>query len=140
VTSFPDTFQSLFRTIALRHTKDALVDELKLPFQKRVIVTVPFTPIEEQHYGQMFQRMCDECGFSKEGGPLSGDINFHSTALIEKMRSWLVRLRQTCLHPEVGGMNRRALGQGDGPLRTVAEGNSSLSFRGLYSFHQSSKL
>lgn len=31
----------------------------------------------------------------------------------------LVRLRQTALHPEVGGRNRQALGQKDGPLRTV---------------------
>lgn len=31
----------------------------------------------------------------------------------------LVRLRQTCVHPEVGGRNRRALGRNDGPLRTV---------------------
>ena len=124
MTSFPNTFQSLFGTIALRHTKDVLVDELKIPFQKRVIVTVPFTPIEEQHYGQLFQRMCDECGFTREGAPLADDINLQSFALVEKMRSWLVRLRQTCLHPEVGGLNRRALGQGDGPLRTVAEGIS----------------
>lgn len=31
----------------------------------------------------------------------------------------LVRLRQTCVHPEVGGRNRRALGRNDGPLRTM---------------------
>ena len=31
----------------------------------------------------------------------------------------LVRLRQTALHPEVGGRNRQALGQKDGPLRTI---------------------
>jgi E3 ubiquitin-protein ligase SHPRH len=35
------------------------------------------------------------------------------------MRRWLVRLRQTALHPEVGGRNRRTLGAKDGPLRTV---------------------
>jgi E3 ubiquitin-protein ligase SHPRH len=37
------------------------------------------------------------------------------------MRRWLVRLRQTILHPEVGHRNRRALGQKDGPLRTVEQ-------------------
>lgn len=35
------------------------------------------------------------------------------------IRVRLVRLRQTCVHPEVGGRNRRALGRNDGPLRTV---------------------
>lgn len=35
----------------------------------------------------------------------------------------LVRLRQTCVHPQVGERNRRALGLGrkDGPLRTIDE-------------------
>ncbi|KAI7565879.1 hypothetical protein KC346_g21152, partial [Hortaea werneckii] len=37
------------------------------------------------------------------------------------MRTWLARLRQTCLHPQVGGRNRKALGRGQGPLRTVSE-------------------
>jgi E3 ubiquitin-protein ligase SHPRH len=37
------------------------------------------------------------------------------------MRDWLARLRQTCLHAEIGARNRRALGRGNGPLRTVDE-------------------
>lgn len=37
------------------------------------------------------------------------------------MRRWLTRLRQTVLHPQIGSLNRRALGQKDGPLRTVEQ-------------------
>jgi E3 ubiquitin-protein ligase SHPRH len=82
---------------------------------------MPFTAIEEQHYQSMFQQMCDDCGFDLQGAPLSDDWDPDDPHLIEKMRSWLVRLRQTALHPEVGTRNRRALGHKDGPLRTIDE-------------------
>jgi E3 ubiquitin-protein ligase SHPRH len=82
---------------------------------------MPFTAIEEQHYQSMFQQMCDDCGLNLQGAPLSDDWDPDDPQLIEKMRSWLVRLRQTALHPEIGTRNRRALGHKDGPLRTVNE-------------------
>ncbi|KAI9842134.1 MAG: hypothetical protein M1838_003253, partial [Thelocarpon superellum] len=115
------TLQDIFGQIALRHTKEQLRDELQLPPQKRVVITVPFTPVEEQHYAHIFQQMCDDCGLDLEGAPLHDNWNPDEPGTIEKMRRWLTRLRQTCLHPEVGGQNRRALGHKDGPLRTVAE-------------------
>jgi E3 ubiquitin-protein ligase SHPRH len=80
---------------------------------------MPFTPVEEQHYQSLFQQMCEDCGFDIKGSPVSEDWDPEDPGHIEKMRSWLVRLRQTALHPEVGGRNRRALGRKQGPLRTV---------------------
>lgn len=65
--------------------------------------------------------MCDDCGLNVNGRPLDEAWDPTSAKTVEKMRSWLARLRQTVLHPSVGGRNRRALGQGKGPLRTVAE-------------------
>ena len=114
-------FRQIFRTLALRHTKDQIKDDLQLPPQRRVVITVPFTQIEEQHYSTMFGQMTEDCGLNLDGTPRIDDWNPDSPATIEKMRSWLSRLRQTCLHPEVGARNRRALGNGKGPLRTVAE-------------------
>jgi E3 ubiquitin-protein ligase SHPRH len=61
--------------------------------------------------------MCDECGLDSQGAPLVD--TWDRDAVSDTMRRWLVRLRQTVLHPEVGGRNRRALGTKDGPLRTV---------------------
>lgn len=84
------------------------------------MITVPFTQIEEQHYSTMFGQMSEDCGLNLDGTPGTDDWNPDSPATTEKMRNWLVRLRQTCLHPEVGARNRRALG-GKGPLRTVGE-------------------
>ncbi|KAI9800596.1 MAG: hypothetical protein M1833_003254 [Piccolia ochrophora] len=115
------SFQMMFSQITLRHSKDQVREELRLPPQKRVVVTVPFTQIEEQHYGNLYQQMCDDCGLDKDGAPTDGQWDPDDAVVIERMRRWLTRLRQTCLHPEVGGRNRRALRLGGGPLRTVSE-------------------
>ncbi|KAL9614149.1 MAG: hypothetical protein Q9167_001359 [Letrouitia subvulpina] len=116
-----DVFRQLFGNIALRHTKDQIRDEIVLPTQKRIVITVPFTPIEEQHYATIFSQMCEDCGLDANGNPLTDSWDPNAPAMIEKMRSWLTRLRQTCLHAEVGRANRRALGSRKGPLRMVSE-------------------
>ncbi|KZF24694.1 hypothetical protein L228DRAFT_228741 [Xylona heveae TC161] len=116
-----DAFRSIFEALALRHTKDLVRDDLRLPPQTRLVITVPFTQIEEQHYSHVFQQMCDDCGLDTDGGPLSASWDPDNPTTIEKMRGWLRRLRQTCLHPEVGGINRRALGYHNAPLRSVGE-------------------
>ena len=120
VTHHKSIFKRIFRAIALRHTKHQIKDDLQLPPQRRLVITLPFTQIEEQHYSTMFGEMTEECGLNIDGTPRTNDWDPDSPTIIERMRNWLVRLRQTCLHPEVGARNRRALG-GKGPLRTVGE-------------------
>lgn len=120
-TSFQHVFKNITSTIALRHNKDRVRSELRLQPQKRVVITVPFTAIEEQHYAELYEQMCKECGFDASGAPDSDDFDPDDVRLIEKMRSWLTRLRQTCLHPEVATKNRRVLGTRGGPLRSIAE-------------------
>lgn len=108
-------------TIAIRHSKNLVREDLRLPSQTRHTITVPFTAIEEQHYNQLFQEMCEDVGLDRYGGPLDERWDPTASSTIEKMRMWLNRLRQTCLHPEVGGRNRRALGRTGGPLRSVMQ-------------------
>jgi E3 ubiquitin-protein ligase SHPRH len=117
ITSNKHEFRKLFGWLALRHSKQSVRDELKLPAQRRYVITMPFTPIEEQHYQELFNQMCAASGVDAEGTPLFDEWDPDTYA--DAMRRWLVRLRQTALHPEVGGRNRRALGGKDGPLRTV---------------------
>lgn len=114
-------FHQLFGQIALRHTKAQIREDLQLPPQKRVVITVPFTAVEQQHYTTMFSQMCEAVGVQSDGSPRNDEWDPDDPQTIQAMRDWLVRLRQTCLHPQVGGRNRRALGKGQGPLRTVAE-------------------
>ena len=117
--------KSMFRRMlcrtAIRHSKENVREDLRLPPQSRHTITVPFTAIEEQHYAQLFHEMCEECGLNRDGAPLTDDWDPDSSPIVEKMRTWLTRLRQTCLHPEVGGRNRRALGRSGGPLRSVLQ-------------------
>jgi E3 ubiquitin-protein ligase SHPRH len=114
-------FGALMGEIAIRHSKEFVRDDLRLPPQSRQTITVPFTAIEEQYYGQMFTQMCEEVGLDGKGAPLDDEWDPSSQKVTESMRQWLVRLRQICLHPEVGGRNRRALGRNGGPLRTVLQ-------------------
>lgn len=115
------SFYAIFNHITLRHTKDKVRNDLRLPPQKRAVITIPFTAIEEQNYADMVRQMCDECWLGPEGEPLDADSDPTSPETLERMREWLVRLRQTCLHAHVGRKNRRALGTRNGPLRTVHE-------------------
>ena len=121
VKHYRDVLTQIFQTITLRHTKSQIKNDLRLPRQKRIVINVPFTTIEEQHYSSLFQQMADDCGLDLNGGPTREDWSPEDQLVTERMRTWLVRLRQTCLHPEVGSRNRRALGNSKGPLRTVAE-------------------
>ncbi|EXJ79381.1 hypothetical protein A1O3_08883 [Capronia epimyces CBS 606.96] len=115
-------FREMLKEVAMRHTKDFVREDLRLPPQSRHTITIPFTPIEEQHYAQLLQELCEDCDVDRTGAPLNDDWDPDSPATVEKMRTWLTRLRQTCLHPEVGGRNRRALGRTtNGPLRTVEQ-------------------
>ncbi|KAH9860799.1 hypothetical protein J1614_012132, partial [Plenodomus biglobosus] len=115
------SFKAIFQQIALRHSKDKIRDELSLPPQKRVVITVPFTAIEDQHYTELMRQMCDACWLTSEGLPLEEGRDASDPEIIERMREWLVRLRQTCLHANVGRKNRKALGARNGALRTVHE-------------------
>lgn len=116
-----DIFKEIFGRICLRHTKEQIREEIQLPPQKRVIISIPFTQIEEQHYLTRYQEMCDDCGMNQDGSPLVDTWDPRSPITIQKMRNGLSRLRQTCLHPDIGAKNRHLLGGRRGPLRTVAE-------------------
>ncbi|MCJ1306418.1 hypothetical protein MMC25_000060 [Agyrium rufum] len=114
--------KQLFNRIALRHSKALVKDQIHLPLQKRMVVTLPFQQVEEQHYSDLFEEMCEDCSFDSSGVSLNDDQHDSNTStVLMKMQTWLLRLRQNCLHPEVGTHNRRALGRKEGPLRSVAD-------------------
>ena len=121
ITNHRHLFRQIFGRIALRHTKAQIREDLHLPPQKRVVITVPFSAVEQQHYTTLFNQMCEDVGLKNDGSPTADEWDPDDPKTSEAMRTWLIRLRQTCLHPQVGGRNRRALGKGQGALRTVAE-------------------
>lgn len=114
----PDTFRQIFGKLSLRHTKNDVRDEIFLPPQKRIVITIPFTHVEEENYNFFFERMIRECMITPEGCPALDEPGDREI-IIGKMRVWLTRLRQICSHAQVGRGNRRA---GNVELRTVEEG------------------
>ncbi|KAL4985044.1 peptide N-acetyl-beta-D-glucosaminyl asparaginase amidase A-domain-containing protein [Aspergillus falconensis] len=117
--TFKPVLARIVNTITLRHNKDLIRKELHLPPQKRVVITVPFTAVEEQSYRQLYEEMCVDCGLDLSGSPRNNDWNPNDPLVIDKMRSWLVRLRQSCLYPT--GNRRRGFAAGNGPLRSVSD-------------------
>ncbi|KAI5461114.1 SNF2 family N-terminal domain-containing protein [Mariannaea sp. PMI_226] len=113
-------FRQLFNSISLRHTKSLVRDELHLPSQKRFVISMPFTAVEEQHYQSLYREMAEACDLSLDGAPKIDE--WEPEDYEEEMRTWLNRLRQTALHPEVAVYNRRALGHSKSrPMRTIDE-------------------
>ncbi|OHW90998.1 SNF2 family helicase [Colletotrichum incanum] len=110
-------FRSLFGSIALRHTKQLVRHEIAVPPQKRFVITLPFTAVEEQYYSEMFKNMARRCGVDILGAPLQPDWTLEHYE--NEMRTWLNRLRQSALHPEI--VQRRGTGRKIGPMRTVEE-------------------
>ncbi|RKF56708.1 putative ATP-dependent helicase [Erysiphe neolycopersici] len=117
ITSHKHEFSKIIRRIAIRHSKQSVRDELKLPFQRRFVITMSFTLVEEQNYLELFKEMCNEVGLDDKGRPLNKGWEIENYC--EIMRRWLCRLRQTVLHPQIGSKNRKALGHRDGSLRTI---------------------
>lgn len=120
VTNHRHLFKRIFRSIAMRHTKSQVRDQLQIPQQKRIVMTMSFSAIEQQAYTALLTEMCEAVGVHDNGSPKIEDWDPKYPQTLEAMRTWLVRLRQSCLHPQVGGRNRKALG-GKGPLKTVAQ-------------------
>lgn len=121
IKSNQDGFRRLFNQLSLRHSKRLVRHEIDIPAQKRYVITMPFTAVEEQHYQNLFREVIEACGLDTQGSPIHEGWDPEDPGVLEGMRTALDRLRQTALHPEVGHRNRRALGHRKGPMRTVAE-------------------
>ncbi|SPQ21138.1 c4c1990a-724a-49be-92d0-f7bf28fa9aea [Thermothielavioides terrestris] len=115
------SFRKIFNQISMRHSKSLVRSEIAIPAQKRFVVSMPFTAVEEQHYQTLFEELAETCGLDARGNPLQADWDPEDPTVQSAMRVALDRLRQTVLHPEVGNRSGRALGKRAGPMRTVAE-------------------
>ncbi|ETS80376.1 hypothetical protein PFICI_07905 [Pestalotiopsis fici W106-1] len=106
-----DYFTQLFNRLALRHTKHAVRSELVLPPQRRYVITMPFTAVEEQNYRSRFKREAESLGLYENGVPIvPADWDANKPSTIDQMRRALATLRQTVLHPQLGPERARALG------------------------------
>ncbi|RLV90133.1 putative ATP-dependent helicase IRC20 [Spathaspora sp. JA1] len=97
-------FVRLFNRICLRHTKAMVHDDIKLPIQHRILLTIPFNAIEQDFYNQKFEECLSNIGLNANGEPISPDWE-PSGLVLQYMRLWLIRLRQICNSPQIGMIN-----------------------------------
>ncbi|CAO3571022.1 unnamed protein product [Mortierella alpina] len=107
---FRSTFISSYQRIMHRYAKKDVVQELALPRQMRIIYGIRFTDVERANYNEKWEQCLAECSLDNVSDN-SGEA--------ESLQNWLVRLRQTCCHPQIGSRNKDALGKTN--LRTIDE-------------------
>ncbi|KTW30000.1 E3 ubiquitin-protein ligase IRC20 [Pneumocystis jirovecii RU7] len=101
-------FISLFSSITCRHTKKYIGDQIVFPKQEKTILLLDFTPIEEHNYSFLLKQALEDIGFNDQKDPINLNWNFDDFK--DKMKQWLLRLRQTCCHMQVGSINKMNLG------------------------------
>lgn len=96
-------FVRIWLQLAIRHTKRMVHDDIKLPPQHRVLLTIPFTEVEQDKYNELLARAL---------GPVpDGGVNL-SPSDCTHLRSWLVKLRQLCGNLQVGKLVKTQLVRG----------------------------
>lgn len=104
-------------TLTTRHLKVGVRDEMTLPAQRRYIMPIDFTAVEQAYYDSVWQSALGTLGMDHNGAPLRGDWQLDEVT----MRNQLLLLRQACTHPQIAG---RVLGSGalaEGNLRSIGE-------------------
>lgn len=97
-------FCMLWSQVGLRHTKGMVHDDIQLPPQHRILMTIPFNPVEQENYNQLLEDCLATVCLDANGNPVLDDWEPTPT-IMAFMRSWLVRLRQVCCNPQIGQLN-----------------------------------
>ncbi|KAJ3094992.1 hypothetical protein HDU97_007359 [Phlyctochytrium planicorne] len=111
----------LFSKIIHRTTKAIASKDLTLPPQIQTYVGLDFSPVERRYYDDLFEQCRDELHELSRRLELLNDPREkerEQALVLVKMKSWLLHLRQTCCHPQVGDRNKRVLG---GVLKSIDE-------------------
>ncbi|EMG47177.1 hypothetical protein G210_2518 [Candida maltosa Xu316] len=95
-----EEFSKIWNLLSIRHTKSMVHDDIQLPPQHRILMTVPFTAIEQDLYNREYEQCLESIQLDKDGGPVVDD--WHIDKVVVLMRTWLVQLRQLCCSPQVG--------------------------------------
>lgn len=114
-------FVRIWLDISLRHTKAMVHDDIKLPPQQRVLLTMPFTKVEQDKYDQMFESTLASIGIYMDSIPKKKDIQLTPSACVH-LRSWLVKLRQLCGNLQVGHLPKAHAARGKNKNKFLLHG------------------
>ncbi|WPK24700.1 hypothetical protein PUMCH_001983 [Australozyma saopauloensis] len=102
-------FIQLWKTIALRHTKAMVHNDINLPAQDRVLLSLPFSDLELDTYKDILNDALYPINLRAD--ELPKDLQL-SAANCRHLRSWLLRIRQFCANSQVGKLDTSVLGKG----------------------------
>ncbi|KAI9139237.1 SNF2 family N-terminal domain-containing protein [Paraphysoderma sedebokerense] len=139
--SYRPLFVKFLKHIMLRNSKIHVTHELQLPPQVDEIIPLHFDPVELEWYNNEYQRFKSDI---KDGLDLIKGVRNElwvgeKSHIVSTMKSWLLRLRQMCVHPNVGlreGQQRRELFTMDQLLHSMQREITSSAYaceRQLYS-------
>lgn len=103
-----NVFFSFAASTIRRNVKSLLENQIQIPMQYRHVVRVPFSTIEQHYYDDLW-REChqsinlewmDSINWILPKDASSETVIAYNTAK-HRLRSWLLALRQNCIHPSV---------------------------------------
>lgn len=109
-------FVSLWQTIALRHTKAMVHNDINLPPQERILLSLPFTELEQDAYDQLFASSLAHIGLHKDEIPKDLAL---STRQCQHLRSCLPKLRQLCGNNQIGKLSSVSTGRGKNKRKLI---------------------
>lgn len=100
-----EDFVNIWLNLSLRHTKAMVHDDIKLPPQQRILLTIPFTKVEQDKYNEIYESTLASIGLYADKIPPPEDVAFSASAYVH-LRTWLVKLRQLCGNLQIGRLPR----------------------------------
>lgn len=97
-------FVRVWLTLALRHTKAMVYDDIQLPPQHRILLTMPFTKVEQDKYDQMFESTIASSGIKMKNGERLTPQKLSASTCVH-LRTWLIKLRQLCGNMQIGNLS-----------------------------------
>ncbi|TFY56627.1 hypothetical protein EVG20_g8854, partial [Dentipellis fragilis] len=115
--AFARDLAALFQRYTIRTMKASVRDELTIPVQTRYLVPIELGRVEQHVYDENIESALRELGLDARGVAASENWQI-DTALL---RSWLLKLRQICTHPQVGQLLKQGERTSKGALKTMSQ-------------------
>lgn len=96
-------FVRVWLSLALRHTKAMVYEDIQLPPQHRILLTMPFTNVEQDKYDQMYESTIASSGIRLKEIKLDTPQELSSSSCVH-LRTWLIKLRQLCGNMQIGSL------------------------------------
>ncbi|OBA20064.1 hypothetical protein METBIDRAFT_79367 [Metschnikowia bicuspidata var. bicuspidata NRRL YB-4993] len=100
-----EDFVEVWLTLAIRHTKNMVHDDIKLPPQQRILLIIPLTEVEQDKYKEVLESTLAYLGIYDSKTTMDKSRALDSSSY-SHLRTWLLKLRQLCGNLQVGKLPR----------------------------------